>query len=431
MVPAMISTPHSSLFLSACVALLLASGCATTTPPQIAPSDPVEALRFDVAYLASDLLEGRQPGTPGEALAADYIARRFAEVGLTPGGDDGGWTQPFTFQVSTNPHGGGETVSMNARNVIGVLDRGAAETIVVGAHYDALGYGGMGSRAPGEEAIHNGADDNASGTAALFAIAERLVASNAQARNVVFVAFSGEEMGLHGSKYFVSTLEGMEGTTVAYMLNLDMVGRLADTKDSEAENGVLAVNGVGTSPAWGAALDAVAEATGLTLARTESGLGPSDHASFYLADIPVLHFFTGQHTDYHTPVDDSHLIDYEGLATVADFAVRVIEDLDDDAAIAFTKTQDQSQRSMSFRVGLGVMPDYVFTGEGMRIDAVLSDRAAERAGLQDGDVVVRLGDTDITDIQTYMEALSSFDVGDAAPIIVERDGERVEATVQF
>ncbi|MEM8557602.1 MAG: M20/M25/M40 family metallo-hydrolase [Bacteroidota bacterium] len=420
------------LLLGGCTLALVLSGCAATAPtlPQATSSDPVEALRFDVAYLASDLLEGRQPGTPGEALAADYIARRFAEVGLTPGGNDGGWTQPFTFQVNTNPHGTGQTVSMNARNVIGVLDRGADQTIVVGAHYDALGYGGMGSRAPGEEAIHNGADDNASGTAALFAIAERLVASDAQARNVVFVAFSGEEMGLHGSKHFVSTL-GSTGLTeggVAYMLNLDMVGRLGDPEDGD---GVLAVNGVGTSPAWGPALDAVAEATGLTLARTESGLGPSDHASFYLEDIPVLHLFTGQHTDYHTPVDDSHLIDYDGLATVVDFAVRVIEDLDDDVEIAFTKTQDQSQRSMAFRVGLGVMPDYVFTGEGMRIDAVLSDRAAERAGLRDGDVIVRLGDTDVTDIQTYMQALSTFDVGDTAPIVVDRDGERVEATVQF
>ncbi|MEM8599394.1 MAG: M20/M25/M40 family metallo-hydrolase [Bacteroidota bacterium] len=409
---------------------LVLGGCAAIAPTatQATSSDPVETLRFDVAYLASDLLEGRKPGTAGEALAADYIARRFAEVGLAPGGDDGGWTQPFTFQASTNPHGTGSSVSMNARNVIGVLDRGAAQTIVVGAHYDGLGYGGLGSRAPGEEAIHNGADDNASGTAALFAIAERLVASDAQTRNVVFVAFSGEEMGLHGSKHFVSTLGGADAGDIAYMLNLDMVGRLGDADEGD---GVLAVNGVGTSPAWGTALDAAAAATGLTLARTESGLGPSDHASFYLEDIPVLHLFTGQHTDYHTPVDDSHLIDYEGLATVVDFAVRVVEDLDDDAAIAFTKTQDQSQRSMAFRVGLGVMPDYVFTGEGMRIDAVLSDRAAERAGLQDGDVVIRLGDTAVTDIQTYMEALSTFDVGDTAPIVVERDGARIEATVAF
>jgi hypothetical protein len=415
--------------LGAGLALLSLSGCAATAPtPAPAPADPVEALRFDVVYLASDLLEGRAPGTPGERLAADYIARRFAEIGLAPGGEDGGWTQPFTFQTSTNPHGTGAPVATDARNVVGVLDRGAAQVVVVGAHYDHLGYGGMGSRAPGESAIHNGADDNASGVAALLAIAERLVASEAQARNVVFVAFSGEEMGLHGSKHFVRTLASSAPGGVAYMVNLDMVGRLGDAADGK---GVLAVNGVGTSPAWGAALDAAAEATGLELARSASGLGPSDHASFYLEEVPVLHLFTGQHTDYHTPVDDSHLIDYDGLRRVSDFAVRVIEDLDDDAEIAFTKTQDESQRSMSFRVGLGVMPDYVYTGEGLRIDAVLADRAADRAGLRDGDIVVFLGTTVIADIQDYMEALSSFDVGDAAPIVVERAGERVEATVQF
>ena len=386
---------------------------------------PLHDLRVDVAYLSSDVLEGRQTGSPGAEMAARYIAERFGERGLTPA-VDGSWYQPFGFRYSPNPHvPAGEGEQRTGRNVVGLLDNGADRTVVIGAHYDHLGYGDPGSRQPGDSLIHNGADDNASGVAALFEIARQLQTSDAHASNVLFVAFSGEELGLYGSKHFVQhapvPLERMR-----YMINLDMVGRLSDERR-------LVVSGAGTSPAWTAALDTAAAATALALARDASGIGASDHTSFYLEDLPAVHLFTGVHGDYHTPADDSHRIDYAGLQNVATFATRLVEALDDDGALAFTETNDeQPERRMAFNVTLGIMPDYVFDGKGLRIDAVTgNDGPAARAGLQEGDVLIQLGDTEIADIYTYMEALGNFEEGDTARVVVQRGGERLEKDVQF
>jgi C-terminal processing protease CtpA/Prc len=209
------------------------------------------------------------------------------------------------------------------------------------------------------------------------------------------------------------------------MINFDMVGRLGEAR-------ALAVNGTGTSPAWEAALDHAAASTHLDVKKHASGLGPSDHAAFYLEDMPVLHLFTGQHADYHKSTDDSELINYEGLYDVASFAVRVVEALDEEGALAFTKTQDEDQsRRSAFKVSLGVMPDYVSDGEGVRIDAVLDGRPAAAAGLQKGDVVIRLGAVAVTDINAYMEALAQFEEGDATTIVVKRGDEVIEKKVQF
>ena len=386
--------------------------------------DALEDLRIDVAYLSADLLEGRETGTPGEALAAQYIARRFEALGLLPAAE-GSWFQPFDFRYSANPHAAaGEGEPRTGRNVVGLLNHGAARTVVIGAHYDHLGYGGFGSRQPGDSLIHNGADDNASGVAALFEIARQLRTSEARHNNYLFVAFSGEELGLFGSKFFVE-MPARPLDELNYMINLDMVGRLNAAR-------TLAANGTGTSPAWAAAIEKAAAENSLNVTRHESGLGPSDHASFYLKDLPVLHLFTGQHAEYHKPDDDSHLINYSGLMDVASFAVDVIEALDDDGALAFTKTKDESQnRQMAFKVGLGIMPDYVYDGEGLRIDAVLDDRAAARAGLQDGDILIRLGDTEIIDVYTYMEALGQFEKGSVTTAAVRRGDEVIEAEIRF
>lgn len=390
-------------------------------PPQ---SETLHDLRVDVGYLSADLLEGRETGTPGADMAARYIAERFDELDLTPGAE-GSWFQPFDFRYSPNPHApASEGTPRTGRNVIGLLDNGANRTVVIGAHYDHLGYGGPGSRRPGDSLIHNGADDNASGVAALFEVARQLQHADARSSNYLFVAFSGEEMGLYGSKHFVQH-PPRSLDRVRYMINLDMVGRLNEER-------TLAVNGTGTSPAWKAALTDAASATNLHLNTHASGLGPSDHASFYLEDIPVLHLFTGQHEDYHTPTDDSHLVHYGGLYDVATFAVRIIEALDDGGTLAFTETKDERpQRQMSFEVRLGIMPDYVYDGDGLRIDAVLDDGPAARAGLKDGDIIVQLGDTDVTDIYAYMEGLGKMEPGDTARVIVRRGDERIEKEVQF
>jgi len=394
-------------------------------PAQTADATALHDLRVDVGYLSSDLLQGRETGTAGERLAAQYLVERFRELGLKPGLDDA-WMQPFDFTVRPNPHASAdEGEPRTGRNVVARLDREAERTVVVGAHYDGLGYGGVGSRAPGDSLIHNGADDNASGVAAMLEIARRLQESRTLSHNVLFVAFSGEELGLHGSKHFVDALP-VPADRINYMINLDMVGRLGNGHR-------LVVSGTGTSPAWSAALGAAANTTGLTLAQDPSGLGASDHTSFYLEDIPAVHLFTGAHDDYHTPSDDSHRIDYEGILDVSTFAVRLVEELDDDGALAFTETDDaQEGRRMSFNVSLGIMPDYAFDGDGMRINAVTDeDGPASRAGLQEEDVIVRLGDTEVDDIYAYMEALNTLKPGDTATIVVERSDRTLERTVRF
>ena len=382
-------------------------------------------VQVDVVYLASDDLQGRETGTEGERLAAEYIARRFAQIGLKPyaAGNAATWYQPFDFVYKSNPHAEkGE--DRTGKNVIGYIDNGADRTVVVGAHYDHLGMGGFGSRHLGEPAIHNGADDNASGVAGMLRIAEKLKASPARHNNYLFIAFSGEELGLYGSKYFaqhpVFSLEN-----VNYMLNLDMVGRLN-------EEGVLAVNGAGTSPAWKTALEAVAP-DAIQVKTNDSGIGPSDHTSFYLEDIPVLHFFTGQHEDYHKPEDDSPLVNYEGIVLVTDLIVDLIEKLDPEGELAFTKTKDEQEgrQAASFKVTLGVMPDYVYSDEGMRIDGVMEDRPAQKAGMKKGDVIVRMGEVEVKDIYDYMEGLALYKKGDKAKVVVKRGKEELTFEVEF
>jgi len=293
----------------------------------------LQELRVDVIYLASDYLEGREAGKKGELLAAQYISTRFEEIGLQAKGTDGKWVQPFPFKELVNPHISPDKVPVagEGRNVIAYLDHGANNTVIIGGHYDHLGYGESGSLHGGEKAIHNGADDNASGIAALFQLADFLKNNpRAKNNNYLFIAFSAEEKGLFGSKYFVEN-PTIDLTKVSYMLNMDMVGRLN-------ENKILAINGVGTSPQWMPALNAI-QFGGIKIKTTESGIGPSDHTPFYLKEIPVLHFFTGQHKEYHKPGDDSHLVNYEGIYEVAGFMLQLMEKLDAPTKLGFTKTK--------------------------------------------------------------------------------------------
>ena len=386
-----------------------------------------QQLLTDVVYLSSDYLEGRATGTPGEEKAAAYIAARFASLGLEALNGQG-YLQNFTFSKPTNPHtssGGGQAEQVEGRNVVGYIDNKAKQTVVIGAHYDHLGYGEGGSLHAGEPAIHNGADDNASGVSAMLYIAEKLNKTKGKQRNnYLFIAFSGEEMGLQGSKYYVShPLKPLE--EINYVLNMDMVGRLNEEK-------VLVVNGVGTSPVWKQTLEKSA-GNNLSLKTAESGIGPSDHTSFYLKDIPVLHFFSGQHTDYHKPEDDASLLNFEGIVAISDFIYDIIQQLNDKGRIEFTKTTDESseQGTPRFKVTLGVLPDYTYQGEGMRIDGVLEGRTAANAGLQDGDVVVQIGETKVIDIYSYMGALSAYTKGDKATVVVKRKEEKVKVEVEF
>lgn len=382
------------------------------------------SMQEDVAYLASDSLQGRETGTSYEQMAANYIKERYENLGLDSKGSNG-YFQTFSFTPSNDPHSEvsyDSTATKNTitgTNVIGFKNNNAATTVVIGAHYDHLGMGGEGSLYREGNAIHNGADDNASGVAVMLKLAKDLAENTAN--NYLFIAFSGEEMGLLGSNYFVKN-PTIDLSEVTYMLNMDMVGRLNEEK-------TLAVYGVGTSPVFKQTL--FANNSYFKLVENESGVGPSDHTSFYLMDLPVLHFFTGQHEDYHKPGDDAEKLNYLGMDSIAGYIKNIVTDLGSQGKLAFKKTKNESEETPRFKVGLGVVPDYLFDGEGMRIDGVSEDKPAQKAGLQKGDIVKKLGDLEVNDMMSYMKALSTFESGQSTTVVVERDGELITVEITF
>jgi hypothetical protein len=410
---------HLLKFLPLLVIALVVGSC--DGPPT--DEELFSSLKKDVYFLAADDLGGRAIGTTGEQKAAEYLAQEFDKLGLTPMGTNG-FFQEFTVSKPSNPHEeaviGTDGAGVTGRNVVAFLDKKADKTIVIGAHFDHLGMGGQGSLHRGDSAIHNGADDNASGTAALLALA-KIFKYETLKSNILFIAFSGEENGLWGSNYFVKN-PTVDLKTVNYMINMDMVGRLNPEKS-------LAVHGVGTSPSFPSVLDPL-NSDSLKLVPSESGVGPSDHTSFYLQDLPVLHFFTGQHADYHKPSDDADKINYEGLVQVIRYISRMIAGLDAEPKLAFTKTKDSSD-SPRFTVSMGVVPDYLYDGKGMRVDGVSDGKPAQAAGLQKGDIVIQLGDSTINDMMGYMRALSVFKKGDSTQVVLERAGQKIAAKVKF
>ncbi|MEN8250169.1 MAG: M28 family peptidase [Bacteroidota bacterium] len=385
-----------------------------------------QQMQKDMEYLASDKLEGREIGTDGEKAAAKYLAKRFKKLKLEPKGTDG-YVQEFSVKPRYNPHAKVQkdtSVAIVGRNVIGFMDNGAPTTVIIGAHFDHLGYGSEGSLdKSGVPAIHNGADDNASGVVLLLQLADDLVGKYPH-NNYLFIAFSGEEKGLWGSNWYTKH-PTIDLTTINYMINMDMVGRL----DAEKK---LAIYGSGTSTAWTPLLDNIAKDKGFKITLHKSGVGPSDHTSFYLKDMPVLHFFTGQHEDYHRPTDDIEKINYEGIEEVQSFIEDVIAHCDDDGKLEFIKTKSEnSRKAPKYSVTLGVIPDYMYDGKGMLITGVRDGRPAATAGMKAGDVVVKMGEIEVVDMMAYMKALSQFKKGDKAKVIVKRGEEEIEFEVTF
>ncbi|HRF16148.1 MAG TPA: M28 family peptidase, partial [Bacteroidia bacterium] len=317
-----------------------------------------------------------------------------------------------------------EKIMHSGHNVIGYIDNHAENTVVIGAHYDHLGYGGHESLYRGTPAIHNGADDNASGTSTLIELARKLKSSSFKKYNYLFIAFSGEEKGLLGSNYYVKH-PTIDLKKVNYMLNMDMVGRL------KPEEHILLINGAGTSPSWDSLLNNI-KVDSLRIKTTASGVGPSDHTSFYLEGIPVLHFFSGTHSDYHKPSDDEPLINYNGMVSIFHYMYDLIEQTNKLPKLTFTKTNDSSNEDAPrFKVTLGVVPDYAFEGSGMRIDGVTEGRPAAIAGFLKGDVVIQMGEEKVADMMSYMKALSKFKKGDKVKVKVQRGNEVVEKDVTF
>lgn len=522
----------------------------------------IERLRQDVNTLASDEMEGREAGTPGERLAAEYIKQRMEEIGLQPMFDDS-FLQEFTFPgqwiitpgnfmsvagrlfypgESYNPlpvsgdataestaiyagrgmngfmgindyqdlgnikgkifvieyflpqhienendlsqveiinmkleaaieHGASGVVFVNtfserenprirlrgnqprqaipvvfaaqeiagmltedpevivsistqlereifsAVNVAGYLDNNAPTTVVIGGHYDHLGWGGSGSRSPGEAAIHPGADDNASGIAGVLEAARYLSNSTLTNNNYVFIAFSAEEKGLLGSRYF-SESDAYDMDKINYMFNFDMIGRL--------EEGNISLIGTGTSPAWDGLIDELAPEH-FNIRKSPGGMGGSDHSAFYMKDIPVIFFFTGIHDDYHRPGDTPDKVNFQGASQILAFSLQMIERIDkNDEPLEFSSTPMPERRQRrSDGVTLGIMPDHAYDGQGMRVQAVIEDRPAQKAGMQDGDIIIRIENIDVQEIYSYMGALENLRKGQTVKVTVMRGEEKV------
>jgi aminopeptidase YwaD len=311
-------------------------------------------------------------------------------------------------------------------NIAAYIDNKAAYTVVLGAHYDHLGHGedgnSMHANAATDKEIHNGADDNASGTAAILALAETVKKSELKKYNYLFVNFSGEELGLYGSKAFVKDL-GLDSSKIAYMVNLDMVGRLNDSTHA------LTIGGVGTSPAWGEFL--AKENKNFKLVIDSSGVGPSDHTSFYHANIPVLFFFTGTHKDYHKPSDDADKINYPGEAQVISYVYSLLTMMEEKDRPAFTQTKQTTMVKSRFKVTLGIMPDYTFQEGGVKADGVTDGKPAAIAGVKTGDIIIQLGEHKIQGMQTYMEALGKFAPGDKTTVTILRGNEELSLPIEF
>lgn len=518
-------------------------------------------LQADIGYLASDELEGRRTGTRGEGIAADYIIRRYKEIGIAPYKNDylypfhfiygkeiapvtqlriGGmllklneeafplpfsanksvssdvipevseqgsiwlaplykdqgqandahfdaekymheqaralekqgatgvifydgygskWAPVFSKQstletlgmpviflghtayqkyiVASSAKGGipvvlDVTINKTERignNIAAYIDNGAPYTVIVGAHYDHLGYGEDGNslhaNASKEHQVHHGADDNASGTAAVLQVANWVKENRKKTKhyNYLFLNFSGEELGLFGSKSFVKD-QNIDSSHFAYMINMDMVGRLNDSTHA------LEVGGVGTSPSWAGVAGLANNEFKLTF--DSSGQGPSDHTSFYNAGLPVLFLFTMQHKDYHKPSDVAELINYRGEAQVIKYVTRIIASEDArNQKPRYTVTKQKSAGRTSFKVTLGIMPDYTYQDGGVKVDGVTENRPAIKAGIKQGDIITKLGDIKINGMQTYMEALGKFAPGDKTQITIIRAGKEMVLPIEL
>lgn len=382
-------------------------------------------LKKHLAYLASDELQGRLTGSKGEAKASKYIAAEFKKLGLTPYNGKS-YFQPFTYKIRLNPHDEKSVKSNKGTNVIAYLDNNAEKTIVIGAHYDHLGLNehNNSTKPNSKGEIHNGADDNASGSAAVLELARMYSQNSSKEKvNYIFALFSGEEDGLIGSKYMAESLKANHPNVVT-MINMDMIGRLNEKK-------ALVVGGAGTSPIFPEMIDRH-KPGGFNVTHEMSGSGPSDHTSFYLKDIPVLFFFTGTHLDYHKPSDDEDKINYYGVRAIVDYVFRMSNELAEKEEIPFTKTKiDAGKKMPQYKVTLGIMPDYTDYGDGLHIDGVMEGRAADKAGLLSGDILKRIGDCQIKEVYGYMECLSKLTAGDEREVVVIRAGKEITLKVIF
>ena len=414
-----------------------------SSPLPVAAPDTATVMR-DVRYLASDALEGRGTGTVGNDSAAAYIARRFSGLGLTPAfvstetrvcartgnasACDPRFVQSFVARSVAAAHAGlqGELPTQNVAAVIRGSDPALRdEYVILGAHFDHLGRSAFGALDPDAvNAIHNGADDNASGTAAVIELA-RLLRRDPPKRSVMFVTFSGEELGLLGSQYFVDH-PPVPLEKVRAMLNFDMVGRMQEDR--------LIVYGVATAQELNDIVARANAAAPLRVTATGDGFGASDHSSFYAKNLPVLHFFTNVHEDYHKATDDVDKINALGIARVVALAERVTRAIADRPqpltfvrAVAAAPSMSTRENTSAY---LGSIPDMGATEvKGVRLTGVRADSPADKAGLKTGDVIVEFAGKPVNDLYAYTDALYAQSPGDTVDVVVLRGAERMTVKV--
>ena len=318
----------------------------------------------------------------------------------------------------------------DADNIVGCIPgvgfgsdkSGTSDVIVLGAHYDHLGFGDSNSLSPGTRAIHHGADDNASGTAALLEVARQLQAEGPYPRTVLFIAFAGEERGLLGSGYYTANpLVPLEQT--AAMVNLDMVGRLVDDK--------LIIHGTGTGGNFDDLVDRLVSNAGFSVAKEPGGYGPSDHSSFYARKIPVLHVFTGSHTDYHRPTDTADKVNYAGMARISGLITNLVRELAtaSEPPVYIEVAGKPFMGGGGDRPYFGSIPDFAKPGGGYAITGVSKTSPAAKGGLEGGDVIVRLGESAITGLEDFDSALRKHKAGETVEVVVLRNGKELTLAV--
>lgn len=366
-------------------------------------------------YNSSSAVDNIQFNKNDKSAAAKIPVIYITKDGLAKAFADHSATQSIAATISMSEKG------RTAHNVAAFINNNATTTVILGAHYDHLGYNEDKNALDTGHVIHNGADDNASGTAALIELAKQLHQSSPKNNNYLILHFSGEELGLFGSKYWLE--HPTTNITANYMINMDMVGRY-DTAHK------LTVGGYGTSPTWSNVFETTTNKT-LVLKFDSTGSGPSDHASFYRANMPVLFFFTGSHPDYHKATDDWDKINYDGERQIVQYIYRLIQTTDTKGKLAFTKTTEPQMGRATFTVSLGVIPDYGYSGTGVRIDGVSPGKLAERIGLQAGDVLLQLGDYKFVDVNSYMQTLSKFKKGNATKLTIKRKDEEKTFDIVF
>ncbi len=402
----------------------------------LAPGDTLspEAQRVlaDLRYLADDARQGRGLGTRGLEEAGAYIAAQFERLGLRPGAANGTWFQDFTVSPDAPAVAHLGLPATATRNIVAVLPgRSPAlsgQVVIIGAHYDHLGLGGPNALDPDSTgAVHNGADDNGSGTVALLEIARRLAAAR-PARTIVFVAFSGEELGVLGSAYYAKNPTPFPMDSVYAMVNLDMVGRLRESK--------LLALGAETASELRALLDSLNGgptasdgARRFDLRASGDGWGPSDHASFYAAKRPVVHFFTDLHEDYHRATDDWDRINVEGIVQVAAFAADLGLALADRAGtLTFVDVPRPQLASGRTSASLGTIPDMSESPGGVRLTGVRTGGPGDLAGIRAGDIIVGIGTHTVANLYDMTNALNAHQPGDTVVVTVRRGTEEVKVT---